>query len=55
MPLIGDAIRGFPDFGLDLRVTLQGFALALAVGFFAGFVPAMAAYRGRITEILRQV
>jgi hypothetical protein len=33
----------------------QGFAVALGLGFAAGFVPAMNAYRARITDMLRTV
>jgi hypothetical protein len=36
-------------------VALLGFGVALALGFTAGIVPAVGAYRSRITEMLRTV
>jgi putative ABC transport system permease protein len=40
---------------LELRpvVALSGLAVALALGFAAGFLPAWGAYRARVTEMLR--
>jgi putative ABC transport system permease protein len=40
---------------LELRpaVALSGVAMALGLGFAAGFVPALGAYRARVTEMLR--
>jgi len=55
LPLIGDAVRGFPDLGLSPEVAGLGFGVALFLGLAAGFVPAFLAYRARITEMLRQV
>ena len=55
LPFIGDAVRAFPNLGLSLDVGGIGFALALALGGIAGLVPALGAYRARITDMLRQV
>jgi putative ABC transport system permease protein len=55
IPFIGDAVRGFPNLGLSPSIALLGFATAMALGFGAGLVPSVLAYRSRITEMLRQV
>ncbi len=55
LPLIGDAVRGFPNLGLSPAVAALGFGTAVALGLAAGLVPAVLAYRARITEMLRQV
>jgi putative ABC transport system permease protein len=55
LPFIGDAVRGIADFGLPRAVGLTGFSLALGIGIIAGLAPAVAAYRARITDLLRQV
>lgn len=55
VPFIGDAVRQFPDLGLSPTVGALGFAVALLLGFGAGLVPALTAYRARITEMLRTV
>ncbi len=55
VPLIGDAVRGFPGLGLSPKVAATGFSIALVLGFLAGLVPALLAYRARITEMLRSV
>jgi putative ABC transport system permease protein len=54
VPGIGDFVRGFPNFGLSPLVGGFGFTVALILGFGAGFVPALLAYRSRIAEMLRQ-
>jgi putative ABC transport system permease protein len=54
VPGISGFINGFPNFGLHLGVGSQGLGIALFIGVAAGFVPALAAYRARITEMLRQ-
>jgi putative ABC transport system permease protein len=54
-PTLGGFFNGFPDFGLHLGVSSQGLLTALLLSLAAGFVPALAAYRARITEMLRQV
>lgn len=55
LPFIGDAVRGFPDFGLQPTIVALGLSGALLLGLLAGFVPALLAYRARITDMLRQV
>jgi putative ABC transport system permease protein len=55
LPFVGDAVRGIANFGLPAKVALTGFSLALGIGVLAGLVPAYAAYRARITDLLRQV
>ena len=55
LPFIGDAVRGFPNLGLSPVVAGLGFANALLLGFLAGFVPALNAYRSKITDMLRTV
>jgi putative ABC transport system permease protein len=54
-PGVGAFVNGFPNFGLHWPVTSQGLGIALFLGFAAGFVPALVAYRSRITDLLRQV
>jgi putative ABC transport system permease protein len=54
-PGVGAFVNGFPNFGLHWSVTSQGLGIALFLGFAAGFVPALVAYRSRITDLLRQV
>ena len=48
-------VRGLPTFGLHWQVTSQGATIALVLGLLAGLMPALAAYRSRIAEMLRQV
>jgi ABC-type antimicrobial peptide transport system permease subunit len=55
LPFIGDAVRQFPNLGLSPQVAGLGFAIALLIGLAAGLVPALSAYRARITEALRTV
>jgi putative ABC transport system permease protein len=54
-PMIGDAIRQFPNLGLSPAVGGLGFGIALLLGLGAGLPPALGAYRARITEMLRTV
>jgi putative ABC transport system permease protein len=56
-PGIKDALAGLGLSELNLRplVAALGFAVALFLGFAAGFVPALNAYRARITDMLRTV
>ena len=51
----GAFLNGFPNFGLHFSVSGQGLAIALLLGLLAGLVPALGAYRARITDMLRQV
>ena len=55
LPFIGDAVRGFPNLGLSPAIAGLGFGMALALGLAAGIVPALLAYRARVTDMLRQV
>jgi putative ABC transport system permease protein len=56
-PGIGDMLAGIGLSELHLKpmIAALGFAVALTLGFAAGFVPAMNAYRARITDMLRTV
>jgi putative ABC transport system permease protein len=56
-PGIKDALAGMGLTSLQLRplVATVGFAVALGLGFLAGLVPALSAYRSRITDMLRTV
>jgi putative ABC transport system permease protein len=55
VPMLGDIVAQYPNFGLSVRTTMFGVGIALLLGLFAGFFPAMTGYRARITETLRQV
>src|SRR5262245_33375804 len=55
MPFVGDAVAGFPNLGLTPEVTALGIVLALFLSLFAGFFPALGAYRSRIADSLRTV
>jgi len=56
-PGIRDMIAnvGLTELRLQPIVAAMGFAVALFLGFAAGFVPALGAYRARITDALRTV
>jgi putative ABC transport system permease protein len=54
-PFIGDVLRSFPHLGLSPQIASFGLGIALLLGLLAGFIPALLAYRARITEALRQV
>ena len=54
-PCIGDAVRAFPNLGLSPPVAGLGFGVAIFLGLVAGFVPALCAYRSKITDMLRTV
>jgi len=56
-PGIKDMLAGLGLSGLSLKpvIAALGFAVALFLGFAAGFFPAWGAYRARITDILRTV
>ena len=56
-PGLKDALAGLGLSTLNLRplVAGLGFANAVLLGFAAGFLPALAAYRSRITDMLRTV
>jgi putative ABC transport system permease protein len=55
VPFIGDVVRQFPGLGLSPKIVSYGLGAALLLGLLAGLVPAVLAYRARITEVLRQV
>jgi len=55
VPMIGDVLAQYPNFGLSTTTTALGVGIALLLGLLAGFFPAMTGYRARITEVLRQV
>jgi putative ABC transport system permease protein len=55
LPIIGDAVRGFPHLSLSPDLALIGLAVALLIGAAAGLPPAIMAARARVTEILRPV
>ena len=54
LPSIGAFIRGLPTFGLHWAVSSQGLGIAVLVALVAGLLPALAAYRARIVDMLRQ-
>jgi putative ABC transport system permease protein len=56
-PGIKDALLslGLAELNLQPLVALLGFGVAVFLGFAAGFVPALNAYRARITDMLRTV
>jgi len=56
-PGISAALAGIGLSGLSLRplVAALGFSIALLLAFLAGLVPALGAYRARITDMLRTV
>jgi putative ABC transport system permease protein len=56
-PGIKDALAGIGLSELNLRplVAALGFAVSIFLGFAAGVVPALTAYRSRITDMLRTV
>jgi hypothetical protein len=53
-PMVGDILRQYPFSGLRPDIAVVGFALSLAIGLLAGLVPALLAYRSKITDTLRQ-
>ena len=55
VPFLGDVLRAFPNLGLSPSIATLGIGIALALGLLAGFIPALTAYRARITDALRQV
>ena len=56
-PGVSDILAGIGLSGLELKpdVALLGFFVAVILGLFAGLVPALSAYRAKITDILRTV
>jgi putative ABC transport system permease protein len=54
-PMIGSILAFYPNVGLTPKVATLGMTVSLALGLAAGIVPAVSAYRSRVTEMLRQV
>jgi len=54
-PMLGTVLAFYPNVGLTPLVAVLGMGLALVLALAAGLVPAVAAYRGKVTEMLRQV
>ncbi len=52
---VGDVVRQFPGLGLSAKIVSYGLGVALLLGLLAGLIPALLAYRARITQVLRQV
>ncbi|MBK5254437.1 MAG: ABC transporter permease [Vicinamibacteria bacterium] len=57
LPGVNELLAGIGLSGLQLKpeVAALGFFIAVALGLFAGLIPALSAYRARITDILRTV
>ena len=54
-PMIGQLLGSSTDVGLRPSIGAAGISLAVFLGLLAGFVPALSAYRARVTDMLRQV
>jgi putative ABC transport system permease protein len=54
-PVLGSVLTFYPNIGLTARVAALGMSLALVLALMAGLVPAMLAYRSKVTEMLREV
>jgi putative ABC transport system permease protein len=54
LPFMGLVLGNFPGLSVSPAVAMVAFATAVVLGTGAGFVPAMGAYRARITDMLRQ-
>lgn len=55
VPVLGDIVATYPNFGLSLPTAGLGIGIALLLGLTAGFFPAMTGYRSRIADELRQI
>ena len=55
VPVLGDIVATYPNFGLSPQTAALGMGIALLLGLAAGFFPAMSGYRARIAEALRQI
>jgi putative ABC transport system permease protein len=55
VPMIGDIMSAYPNFGLSPQTAAFGIGISLLLGLAAGFFPAMSGYRSRIAESLRQI
>jgi putative ABC transport system permease protein len=54
-PMLGSILAFYPNLGLTPAVATIGMGVAVVLGLAAGVAPAVAAYRSRVTEMLRQV
>ena len=54
LPFMGLVLGNFPGLAVSPGVAALTFTVAVVLGVGAGFVPAMGAYRARITDMLRQ-
>jgi putative ABC transport system permease protein len=54
LPFMGLVLGQFPGLSVSPQVAALTITLAVVLGIGAGFVPAMGAYRARITDMLRQ-
>jgi putative ABC transport system permease protein len=54
LPFMGLVLGNFPGLSVSPTVALIAFTTAVVLGTGAGFLPAMGAYRARITDMLRQ-
>jgi len=55
IPVIGDLMRGFPRMSVPPAIEIAGVGTGVLLGLTAGLIPAVLAYRARITELFRQV
>jgi len=55
VPVIGEVAKGFPRMSVPPAIAIGGVGIGLLLGVTAGFVPAWLAYKGKITDLLRQV
>jgi putative ABC transport system permease protein len=55
LPQIGAAVAQFPNLRLMPQVAALGFSLSIFIGLASGFVPALIAFRSKITDSLRAV
>ena len=55
VPVLGDIVAGYPNFGLSGLTVVLGMGLSLLLGLAAGFFPALSGYRARIVDALRQI
>jgi putative ABC transport system permease protein len=55
VPVLGDIVANFPNFGLSVQTLAIGIGFALLLGLAAGLFPALMAYRAKIVDALRQV
>ncbi|HZD30146.1 MAG TPA: hypothetical protein VE779_00650, partial [Candidatus Angelobacter sp.] len=55
VPVLGDIVATYPNFGLSAQTAVMGLGISLVLGLAAGFFPAMSGYRSRIVDSLRQI